>query len=129
MANDHETTSWSQLQRIYEIIYFRDLYARTHGRDQASAMNIAAAYAKVRMANGGEVISRFFIETALTIHGRVLGIPAAERLLLDMGNLPRTENPFNSVQRLQAIVSKCENNKDHITWARTRQPHGLRTGC
>ena len=68
------------------------------------------------MAKGREVISRSFIDTALTIHGWVLGIPAAERLLLDMDNLPRTEHPFNSVQRLQAIVSNCGNNKEHITW-------------
>ncbi|MFM7980667.1 MAG: hypothetical protein ACKPKO_15245, partial [Candidatus Fonsibacter sp.] len=68
--------------------------------------NIAAEYAKVRMAKGREVISKGFIDTALTIPGRVLGIPAAERLLVDMDNRPRTENPFNSVQSLQASVSK-----------------------
>ncbi|MFM7978014.1 MAG: hypothetical protein ACKPKO_01750, partial [Candidatus Fonsibacter sp.] len=80
-------------------------------------MNIAAEYAKVRVAKGREVMFKSFIDTALTIHGRALGSPAAERLLYDMDNLPRTRNPFNSVQRLQAIVSKRGNNKDHITWA------------
>ena len=48
LANDHETMSRTQLQRVYENIFLRDLYARTHGRDQASAANIAAEYAKVR---------------------------------------------------------------------------------
>ncbi|MFM7988793.1 MAG: hypothetical protein ACKPKO_56710 [Candidatus Fonsibacter sp.] len=87
------------------------MYSRTHGRDQASALNIATEYAKVRMAKGPEVISKSFIDAALTIHGRVLGIPAEERLLLYMDKLPRTENPANSVQRLQASVSMCGNNK------------------
>ncbi|MFM7990055.1 MAG: hypothetical protein ACKPKO_63150, partial [Candidatus Fonsibacter sp.] len=53
----------------------------------------------------------------MTIHGRVLGVPTAERLLVDMDSLPRNDNPFNSVQRLQAIVSKCGNNQDNSTWA------------
>ena len=30
MANDRETMSWTQFQRVYGFIYFRDLYARTH---------------------------------------------------------------------------------------------------
>ncbi|MFM7980602.1 MAG: hypothetical protein ACKPKO_14915, partial [Candidatus Fonsibacter sp.] len=47
--------------------------------DEASATNLAAEYAKVRVAKGREEIS-----TALTIHGWVLGIPAAARLLMDM---------------------------------------------
>ncbi|MFM7984019.1 MAG: hypothetical protein ACKPKO_32310, partial [Candidatus Fonsibacter sp.] len=81
MANDHATMSRAQIQHIYEII-FRDMYARTHGRDQASAMNIATEYAKVRMGKGREVISRSFIDAALIIHGQLLGIPAAEMLLL-----------------------------------------------
>ncbi|MFM7987014.1 MAG: hypothetical protein ACKPKO_47640, partial [Candidatus Fonsibacter sp.] len=92
------------------------MYARTHGQDQASALNIAAEYAKVRMVKGREVIPKSLIYTEITIDGRAIGIPAAERLLLDMDNLARTENPFNSVQRLQAIVSKGGDNKEHITW-------------
>jgi hypothetical protein len=116
MANDHETMSRTQLQRIYEIIYFRDVYARTHGRDQASAANIAAEYAKVRMAKGREKISKSFVDTALTIHARLLALPSAEKLLLDMDSLPKDQNPFNSVHRLQAIVSKCGNSKENTLW-------------
>jgi hypothetical protein len=85
-ANDHEAMSRTQLQRVYEILYFRDVYARTNGRDQATAANIAAEYAKVRMARGRERISKSFVDTALTIHARLLAIPAAERLLLEMGS-------------------------------------------
>ncbi|MFM7982631.1 MAG: hypothetical protein ACKPKO_25240, partial [Candidatus Fonsibacter sp.] len=79
-------------------------------------MNIAAECAKVPKAKGRGVIFRSFIDTALTIHGRVLGIPTADRLLLHMDKLPRNDNPFNYVQRLQDIVSKRGHNKEHITW-------------
>ncbi|MFM7989531.1 MAG: hypothetical protein ACKPKO_60475, partial [Candidatus Fonsibacter sp.] len=100
-----------------------------HGRGQAKAMNLGAGYTKVLMAKGREVISKTFNNTTLTIHGRVLGIPTAERLLLDMGNLPRHDNQFNSAQRLQAIVSKCGGHKrQHHVGPITHPPHGLRAG-
>ena len=117
MANDHETMRRTQLQRIYEIIFFRDQYAKTHGRDQATAANIAAEYGNMRMAKGRERISKSFVDTALTIHARLLPIPEAERLLLEMdSNVVKGENPFNSVHRLQAIVSKCGNSKENAMW-------------
>jgi hypothetical protein len=121
LANDHETMSRTQLQRVYEVIYFRDVWAWTHGRDQASAVNIAGEYAKVKMAKGRETVSKSFVDTALTIHSRLLSIPAAETLLLDMDSaLPRDCNPFNSVHRLQAIISKCGNSstssRDNTLW-------------
>ena len=116
-ANDHEAMSRTQLQRVYEILYFRDVYARANGRDQATAANIAAEYAKVRMARGRERISKSFVDTALTIHARLLAIPAAEHLLLEMdSSFSRDANPFNSVHRLQAIVSKCGNSRENTLW-------------
>ena len=53
MANDHEAMRRAQLQRVYEIV-FPWAFARAHGRGQASATNIAAEYAKVRMARWRE---------------------------------------------------------------------------
>ena len=116
MANDHETMSRTQLQRVYKIIYVRDLYARTHGRDQASTANIAAEYAKVRMAKGREAVTKSLIDAALTIHTRVLSMSSAETLVLGIDNLPRQTHPFNPVHRLQALVSKCRNSKENILW-------------
>ena len=51
MANDHEAMSRTQLQRVYEIVFFRGAFARTHGRGQASATSIATEYAQVWMAS------------------------------------------------------------------------------
>jgi hypothetical protein len=73
------------------------------------------------MAKGREPVSKSFVDTALTIHSRLLSIPAAETLLLDMDSaLPRDCNPFNSVHRLQAIISKCGNSstssRDNTLW-------------
>ena len=124
LANDHETMSRTQLQRVYEIVFFRDQYAKTHGRDQATAANIAADYGKARMAKGRERISKSFVDTSLTIHARLLSIPEAERLLLEMdSSVVKDENPFNSVHRLQAIVSKCGNSKENAMWVLRHMAH------
>ena len=69
------------------------------------------------MAKGREPISKTFVDTAMTVHSRLLQIPATEAMLLDMGsNSTKDNNPFNSVHRLQAIVSKCGNSKDNTMW-------------
>jgi len=57
------------------------------------------------------------VDAALTVHARLLSIPAAEKLLLDLdSSLPREGNPFNAVHRLQAIVSKCGNSRENTLW-------------
>ena len=62
--------------------------------------------------------------TALTIHARLLQIPEAERLLLELDStLSKDENPFNSVHRLQAIVSKCGNSKENAMWVLRHMAH------
>jgi hypothetical protein len=69
------------------------------------------------MAKGREPISNTFVDTAMTIHNRLLQIPATEAMLLDMdSNFTKDNNPFNSVHRLQAIVSKCGNSKENTMW-------------
>ena len=116
MANDHETMSRTQLQRVYAIIFFRDLYACTRGRGQASTAKIAGEYAKVRVSKGRGAVTKSCIDAALTMHARVLSMPSAETLLLEMHNLPRPTNPTNSTQRLQAIVSNRGNSMENISW-------------
>jgi len=60
------------------------------------------------MAKGREKISKSFVDTALTVHNRVLSIPDAEKLLLEMDSRGNN-NPFNSVHKLQVILNKCGN--------------------
>ena len=76
------------------------------------------------MAKGRERISKSFVDTALTIHARLLQIPEAERLLLDMdSSRSKDENPFNSAHRLQAIVSKCGSSKENAMWVLRHMAH------
>ena len=114
IANDHEFMSRTSLQRIYEVALFRDIYARNYGRPQATAQNVADAYTQVKFAKSREKISKSFVDTALTVHNRVLSIPAAEKLLLEMDS--RENNPFNSGHKLQVILNKCWNSKENLLW-------------
>ena len=52
-------------------------------------------------------ITASFVDIAVTLHNRILSIPAAETLLLKMDGKPKAENPFNSVHRLQVILNKA----------------------
>ena len=75
-------------------------------------------------SRGRENISKSFVDTALTIHGRLLQIPDAERMLLEMDStLAKDDNPFNSVHRLQAIVSKRRGSKENATWVLRHMAH------
>ena len=58
IANDHETMSRTLLQRIYAIVHCRYMSARLHGRGTATAANMAAAFAKLRIARGREHLSK-----------------------------------------------------------------------
>ena len=114
IANDHQTMSRTSLQRIYILIHFRNVYARLHGRKTTAAANIAAAFARVRIARGREQVSKSFIDAALTVPGRLLALPRVERMLLDMDSRPEESRPFNSVRCLQAVVTKCGSSTENV---------------
>ena len=111
MSIDDEAMTRSQTQRIYEIVHFRNTLRETQGK--ASVPDILAYYTTLRMK---EPITKSFIDTALTVHSRVLTLPAAERLLLRMDGLPKAQNPFGSLQRLQCIVSKAQMDHKLLVW-------------
>ena len=73
---------------------------------------------------GRERISKSYVDTALTIHGRLLQIPDAERMLLEMAStLAKGGNPFNSAHRLQAIASTCGRSKENAMWVLRHMAH------
>ena len=64
------------------------------------------------------------MNTALTIHGRLLQISDAERMLLEMDStLAKDDNPFSSANRLQAIASKCGSSQENAMWVLRHMAH------
>ena len=52
--------------------------------------------------------------------------PDAERMLLEMDStLAKDDTPFNSVHRLQAIVSKCGSSKENAMWVLRHMAHRM----
>ena len=86
---------------IYEVVHFRDQRVRAHGINTGTAATIAAAYA---VAKGREPVSATFVDTALTVHKRLLSHGAIAILLLAMDDRPRGTNPFDNAQVLQNII-------------------------
>ena len=60
----------------------------------------------VKTAEGRELVSVGFVDTALTVRERLLSHGAIANFLLAMDNNPRGQNPFDSAQVLQNIISK-----------------------
>ena len=96
----------TSLQKSYAIIRFCDQHVLAHGASSGTAAAIATAYSVVRAAKGREHVSVGFVDTALTVHNRLLSHAPTAQLLLDLDNRPRGENPFDSSQVLQNIISK-----------------------
>ena len=94
------------LQTIYEVAHFRDQHVRAHGINTGTVAAIAAAYTVVKTAKGRELVSATFVDTAATVHKRLLSQSSIANLLLAMDDRPRGTNPFDSAQVLHNIISK-----------------------
>jgi len=88
------------------VVHFQDQHVRAHGINTGTAAAIAAAYAVVKTTKGREPVSATFVDTALTVHKRLLPHGVIANLLLAMDDRPRGTNPFDSAQVLQNIISK-----------------------
>jgi hypothetical protein len=124
---DHDFMRRTALQKIYEVIRFRDLYVDTHGPCAITPAAIAAAYTQVKVARGRNPISVIFVDTAFTVHNRLLFDADIAALLLEMDGKPRRDNPFDGAQTLQTIISKAKTTP-RIKWVLMGMVHMLRNG-
>ena len=104
------------LQMIADIVAYRK--RKSAGNSNMSAADVAEAYKKnVNWAGDAEdkPISFSFVDSCLTVHDRLLSIPAVRSLLYDCqeADMP---NPFDKIGKLQAVVSKAQT-EECITWS------------
>ena len=106
----------TSLQRIFEVIRFRDARVKILGPGAASAVSVATAYSeKLRFANNGVQVTKGFIDVALTVHDRMFKRARIAELLLEADTGPKDSNPFESVYILQAILSRGQS-EPKIFW-------------
>ena len=86
---------------------------RAHGINTGTVAAIAAAYAVVKTAKGRELVSATFVDTALTVHKRLLSHGAIANLLLAMDDMPRGTNPFDSAPSPTEHHQQGENHPGH----------------
>ena len=61
----------------------------------------------VDVAPRSEKYSASFVDAALTIYNRLLSLPTCKETLLQLDEDAGLDNPFNSVFKLNTIISKC----------------------
>ena len=104
LAADSDAITRTTLQNRYEVVHFRDQHVLAHGITTGTVAAIAAAYAVVKTAKGRELVSATFVDTALTVHKRLLSHGAIANLMLAMEDRPHGTNPYDSAQALQNII-------------------------
>ncbi len=84
-------------QWIYDVIGFRESKERELEKKLAASAVAKMCDEHVRYARSSERITDAFVDSALTIHKRLLSIPAATELLLWPEEHMMIANPFKSI--------------------------------
>ena len=111
-----EAVCRTSLQRIFEVMRFRDAVVKAFGAAAGTAAAVAQAYSeKLRVANNGVQVTKSFIDVALTVYDRMLKRPRIGAVLLEADAGPKEDNPFDSVYVLQACLSRGQT-EPRIFW-------------
>ena len=106
MGQYHMSMSRTALQRVYEIARFRDTQIRMHGPAAGSAQAAFHSYERVKTAGKQQPYSLQAVDSSLTIMARLLSIPSVQSRLLDADSWTHSDNPFDSVHKLEQILRK-----------------------
>jgi hypothetical protein len=106
MGQYHMSMSRTALQRVYEIARFRDTQIRMHGPAAGSAQAVFHSYERVKTAGKQQPYSLQAVDSSLTIMARLLSIPSVQSRLLDADSWTNSDNPFDSVRKLEQILRK-----------------------
>ena len=121
------TVRLSVRQRIYDVAGFK-ASKEAALKTTLGAAAVASAYQKhLKASAGSEVISESFVDSAITVHDRLLSIPACSVLLEELDAQYLKGNPLSSIYAFQAIIDKAQT-PQHITWAVEGMIDGFRKG-
>ncbi|CAE7245726.1 unnamed protein product [Symbiodinium sp. CCMP2592] len=121
------TVRLSVRQRIYDVAGFK-ASKEAALKTTLGAAAVASAYQKhLKASAGSEIISESFVDSAITVHDRLLSIPACSVLLEELDAQYLKGNPLSSIYAFQAIIDKAQT-PQHITWAVEGMIDGFRKG-
>ena len=104
-------------QWVYDVVGFKASKEKELGR-AISSVQLAKLYAdNVKFAGGNNhVLSDSFIDSAATVHKRVLSLPVARHWLEWAEEHMLGHYPFSTISALQALVNRAQT-CSRITWA------------
>ena len=103
-------------QWIYDVMGFKTAKEAELGK-QLGAAQVARVYeCQVRYAASCEKISDSFVDSAITVHKRVLSLPVARQWLEWCEENMLTKNPWKKIGALQALVERAQT-PGRIAWA------------
>ena len=101
------TVKLSIIQRVYDVAGFK-ANKEASLETTLSPGQVAAAYEKhLKAARGSEPIKESFVDTAISVHQRILSIPECRLLLEELGAQFLTGNPLKSIYSLQGLLDRA----------------------
>ena len=108
------TLKRSDLQKIYDVVRFKQVLESDSG-ESLSAEKLSQRYHKnVKFSAGSDVLSKSFIDSAITIKKRLLSKPSVSNILLRLESSYLKGNPLGSIWKLQALLD-CAKTDDNIS--------------
>ena len=90
---------------MFEIYAYKVVLEESRGGSIAN-VKIAEAYAKVKMAESSEPVTKTYVETALMVHSQIIKNPTIKSVLMAIDGHP--ENPINSVHKIRELMVKSD---------------------
>ena len=111
-------------QRIFDIAGFHEAKSKTE--TNLGSKKLAGLYsAHLKLASSQERISESFVDSALTIHRRLLSQPACQQVLEWCDQNWLSVSPWKSIYALQALIDRA-GTPEMIAWALPGMVDGVR---
>jgi hypothetical protein len=127
IVTEHKALTRTAFARIWEVARMKE---RLEGKTKTklSAQKIAEEWrSKVMMSADSDEISDAFIDASLTVFARMLTLPLVKDLIVWCERQYGHSGPFNSVWKLQSIISKARD-PPRISWTVEALVDGFRAG-
>ena len=114
LAENYARMRYNSVQKMFDVKRTIDEMAKA-GNPTVEA--VSAYYATVRWSSaGGDVITKEFVDCAMTVLRRMMVHPACERVVLKLAEAGLS-NPLDSIYKLHKIVVRCGGSVDGMAWS------------
>ena len=113
LAENYARMRYNSVQKMFDVKRTMEEMAKA-GTPTVEA--VSAYYATVRWSSaGGDVITKEFVDCAMTVLRRMMAHPACERVVLKLAEAGLS-NPLDSIYKLHKIVVRCGGSVDGMAW-------------